>query len=59
MSTLTDAPSAGGDNRHVARRVSSPEFVGRSEELAALQAALERAAAGDAAAVFVLSLIHI
>jgi DNA-binding CsgD family transcriptional regulator len=36
----------------VARRVSSPEFVGRSEELATLQAALERAAAGDAAAIF-------
>ena len=52
MSTLTDAPSAHRDNDHVARRVSSPEFVGRSEELAALQAALERAAAGDAAAIF-------
>jgi DNA-binding CsgD family transcriptional regulator/tetratricopeptide (TPR) repeat protein len=49
---LTDAASAPGDNRRVAR-VSSPEFVGRARELAALQAALERAAAGEAAAVFV------
>jgi DNA-binding NarL/FixJ family response regulator/tetratricopeptide (TPR) repeat protein len=53
VSVLTEAPAAGGDNRHVARRVSSPEFVGRSEELGVLQAALERAAGGDAAAVFV------
>ena len=53
MSTVTDAAPAYGDNRHVARRVSSPEFVGRAEELAALQAALERAARGEAAAVFV------
>jgi DNA-binding CsgD family transcriptional regulator len=52
VSLLTDAPPAAGDNRGVAR-VSSPEFVGRARELAALQAALERAAAGDAAAVFV------
>jgi DNA-binding CsgD family transcriptional regulator/tetratricopeptide (TPR) repeat protein len=37
----------------VARRVSSPEFVGRAEELAALQAALDRAAGGEASAVFV------
>jgi predicted ATPase len=52
VSPLTDAPAAPGDNRHVAR-VSSPEFVGRARELAALQAALERAAGGEAAAVFV------
>jgi hypothetical protein len=50
---IADATSAHGDNRHVARRVSSPDFVGRAEELAALQAALGRAAGGDAAAVFV------
>jgi DNA-binding NarL/FixJ family response regulator len=53
VSSATDAPPADGDNRHVARRVSSPELIGRSEELAALQAAVERAAGGDAAAVFV------
>jgi DNA-binding NarL/FixJ family response regulator len=53
VSTLTNAAPAHRDNRHVARRVSSPQFVGRAEELAALQAALERAAGGDAAAVFV------
>jgi DNA-binding CsgD family transcriptional regulator len=53
VSTVTDAAPAHGDNRHVARRVSSPEFVGRAEELAALQAALERAARGEATAVFV------
>jgi DNA-binding CsgD family transcriptional regulator/tetratricopeptide (TPR) repeat protein len=52
VSLSTDAPPAPGDNRDVAR-VSSPEFVGRARELAALQAALERAAAGEAAAVFV------
>ena len=32
-------------------RVSSPSFIGRAEELAALAAALERAAAGQSAAV--------
>jgi DNA-binding CsgD family transcriptional regulator/tetratricopeptide (TPR) repeat protein len=53
VNTVTVAPPAAGDNRHVARRVSSPEFVSRSEELAVLQTALERAAGGDAAAVFV------
>jgi DNA-binding CsgD family transcriptional regulator/tetratricopeptide (TPR) repeat protein len=53
VSVLTDAPSTAGDNRHVARRVSSPEFVGRSEELGALEAALERAAGGEAATLFV------
>ena len=37
----------------MARRVSSPDFIGRGDELAALGAALERAAGGDAAAVFV------
>jgi DNA-binding CsgD family transcriptional regulator len=44
---------AGGDNRHVARRVSSPNFVGRAEQMAALEAALERAERGEAGAVFV------
>jgi predicted ATPase len=53
VSTVTDAAPAHRDNRCVARRVSSPEFVGRAEELAALQAALERARGGDATAVFV------
>jgi DNA-binding CsgD family transcriptional regulator/tetratricopeptide (TPR) repeat protein len=52
VNLLTDAAPAPGDNRGVAR-VSSPEFVGRARELAALQAALERAATGEAAAVFV------
>jgi predicted ATPase/DNA-binding CsgD family transcriptional regulator len=37
----------------VPRRVSSPEFVGRGPELAALLDALDRAAAGEFAAVFV------
>ena len=36
------------DNRYVARRVSSPVFVGREEELKALRAALGGAAAGRA-----------
>jgi DNA-binding CsgD family transcriptional regulator len=53
VSTFTDAAPPRGDNRYVARRVSSPEFVGRTEELAALEAALDRAAGGEAAAVFV------
>jgi DNA-binding CsgD family transcriptional regulator len=53
VSAVTDERVARGDNRHVARRVSSPEFVGRTEELAALEGALRRAGAGDAAAVFV------
>jgi DNA-binding NarL/FixJ family response regulator/tetratricopeptide (TPR) repeat protein len=53
VSGVTDAARAHGHNRYVARRVSSPQFVGRAEELAALQAALERAAGGDAVAVFV------
>ena len=34
-------------------RVSSPDFVGRSAELAELRAAYERAAGGEAAAVLV------
>jgi hypothetical protein len=37
----------------VPRRVSSPDFVGREIELAALQGAVERAACGEFAAVFV------
>jgi DNA-binding CsgD family transcriptional regulator/tetratricopeptide (TPR) repeat protein len=53
VSTVTDVPAAHRDNRHVARRVSSPEFVGRAQELAALRAALERARGGDATAAFV------
>jgi DNA-binding CsgD family transcriptional regulator len=47
------APVAGGDNRHVPTRVSSPEFVGRATELECLRAALGRAERGTAAAVFV------
>ncbi len=42
-----------GDNRRVPPRVSSPDFVGRVAELARLEAALDRAARGSAAAVFV------
>jgi predicted ATPase len=37
----------------LSRRVSSPEFVGRDAELTAMLAALERAADGELAAVFV------
>src|SRR6185437_3827995 len=39
------------DNAFVPARVSSPSFIGRAEELAALDAALSRAAAGQSAAV--------
>ena len=46
----SDAPP---DNRGMAARVSSPRLVGRAEELARLAAALDRAAAGDPAAVLV------
>jgi len=35
------------------RRLSSPAFVGRSDELAAIEAALARADAGEAGAVFI------
>ena len=52
MSILA-TPVAGGDNRRVPPRVSSPEFVGRAAELARLEAALERAERGSAAAAFV------
>jgi predicted ATPase len=41
------------DDLVVSRRVSSPEFVGRGPELAAMLGALERAAGGEFAAVFV------
>jgi DNA-binding CsgD family transcriptional regulator/tetratricopeptide (TPR) repeat protein len=44
---------AGEDNANVPTRVSSPEFVGRAAELGRLEAALDRAAGGTAAAVFV------
>jgi hypothetical protein len=37
----------------VGRRVSSPAFVGRGEQLQALAAAHTRAGAGDAGAVFI------
>ena len=37
----------------VGRRVSSPAFVGRSEQLAAVTAALDRADGGEAGAVFI------
>jgi DNA-binding CsgD family transcriptional regulator/Tfp pilus assembly protein PilF len=53
VSALTEPALAAGDNRHVAQRVSSPEFVGRGEQIAALEAALERAEGGEARAVFV------
>ena len=52
MSALA-LPASGGDTRHVPPRVSSPEFVGRTAELAVLEAALARAAHGAASAVFV------
>jgi len=53
VTTLTPPAAAPGDNRHVAPRVSSPDFVGRASELAGLEASLERAEHGRAAAVFV------
>ena len=40
-------PVTGGDNREVVRRISSPVFVGRAEQLEALDAALAAARAGD------------
>lgn len=42
-----------GHNVGVGRRVSSPTFVGRGEQLSALAAALARADGGDAGAVFI------
>jgi len=51
--SILATPVAGGDNRRVPPRVSSPEFVGRAAELARLEAALERAERGSAAAAFV------
>lgn len=39
--------------REVARRLSSPVFVGRGEQLEALRAALSRAEAGESGAVFI------
>ncbi len=45
--------NASGDNREVATRVSSAVFVGRGTELAALQAALERASAGHLQGVLI------
>jgi DNA-binding CsgD family transcriptional regulator/tetratricopeptide (TPR) repeat protein len=41
------------DNRSVAKRVSSPELIGRTEELAALTAALERAGTGEFGAILI------
>ena len=42
-----------GDNRDVVRRISSPIFIGRAAELAALDAALAAAQAGTASTVLV------
>ena len=44
---------ARGDNRDVVRRISSPVFIGRAEELATLDAALAAARAGTASTVLV------
>ena len=44
---------AAGDNSFVAKRVSSTDLIGRAEELAAMTAALERAAAGEFGAILV------
>ena len=52
-STTADGSSTTGDNRDVVRRISSPIFIGRAEELAALDAALAAARAGTASAVLV------
>ena len=46
-------PVIGGDNREVVRRISSPVFVGRAEQLEALDAALAAARAGAASTVLV------
>ena len=43
----------GGDNPLVAKRVSSPELIGREEELATLADAVERAADGEFTAILV------
>jgi DNA-binding CsgD family transcriptional regulator len=51
--SILATPVAGGDNRRVPPRVSSPDFVGRAAELARLEAALERAERGGPAAAFV------
>jgi DNA-binding CsgD family transcriptional regulator len=52
MSALA-APPAGGDNRRVPPRVSSPEIVGRAAELGLLEGAFARAERGVAGAAFV------
>ena len=46
-------PVTGGDNREVVRHISSPVFVGRAEQLEALDAALAAARAGAASTVLV------
>ena len=46
-------PAAERDNRKVIGRVSSPLFVGRRDELAVLEAAVERAAGGAGAVVLI------
>ncbi len=46
-------PLTGGDNREVARHISSPVFVGRAEHLEALDAAIAAARAGAASTVLV------
>lgn len=47
------ASATSGDNPLVAKRVSSPELIGRAEELAVLATARERAAAGEFGAILV------
>ena len=47
------ASGGAGDNRRVVRRISSPVFVGRTEQLEALDAALAAARGGEASAVLV------
>ncbi len=46
--TLLAAPEDGGTMVRAVGRVSSPRFIGRREELVALEAALERTMKGSA-----------
>jgi ATP/maltotriose-dependent transcriptional regulator MalT len=53
LSVKSPALAAGGDNPPVAKRVSSPDLIGREQELTVLTTALERAAAGQFVAIVV------
>ena len=49
----TLAPATDGDTPSVAKRVSSPDLIGRVEELTAMTGALERAEAGEFGALMI------